>query len=152
MSIWNRSFIPQLFFTKEEEAILTETILRVEKETTGEIRIRVERRCPGDPVEQARILLQTLGLTATRERTGVLIYMSISDRRLAIYGDEAIHQKFGNEGWQSVCDQLSQRFQKEEFVEGLCDAILQVGQVLAKAFPTRKDDINELPNEPSYEE
>jgi uncharacterized membrane protein len=152
MSIWNRSFIPRLFFTKEEEALLTETILRVEKETTGEIRIRVERRCPDDPVEHARTLLQTLGLTATRERTGVLIYMSISDRRLAIYGDEAIHQKFGNEGWQAVCDQLSQRFQKEEFVEGLREAILQVGQVLAKAFPARKDDINELPNEPSYEE
>ncbi len=152
MAFWNRSFVPSLFFTKEEETRIEEAIHLVEKETTGEIRVRIERRCPGEPLDQARTLLYSLGMTATRERTGILIYMSISDRRLAIFGDEAIHQHFGTDGWQAVCDQLSNRFMKEEFTEGICEAIRQMGQVLAKAFPARTDDVNELPNKPSYGE
>jgi uncharacterized membrane protein len=91
-------------------------------------------------------------LTATRDRTGVLIYFSISDRKLAIYGDVAIHKHFGNEGWQKVLNQLSARFSKEEFVEGLCEAIDEMGSVLSKAFPARSNDLNELSDRPSYEE
>lgn len=152
MAFWNRSFVPSLFFTKEEEKRIEEAIRFVEKGTTGEIRIRIERRCPGEPLEHARSLLHTLGMTATRERTGILIYMSISDRRLAIFGDEAIHQHFGADGWQSVCDQLSDRFKREEFTEGICEAVHKVGQVLSKAFPARPDDVDELTNKPSYGE
>lgn len=152
MAIWNRSFIPRLFFTNEEEARITEAIRLAEQGTAGEIRVRIERRCPGEPLEYARDLLHSLGITATKRRTGILIYMSISDRNLAIYGDEAIHNEFGAEGWQKICNQLSARFHNEEFTEGLCEAIRQIGDVLAKAFPSAADDVNELPNEPSYEE
>jgi uncharacterized membrane protein len=152
MAVWNRSFIPKLFFTKEEESRLTDAIRKAEATTTGEIRIRVERRCPAEPLDHARSLLETLGLTETRDRTGILIYFSISDRQLAIYGDVAIHEHFGNEGWQKIINQLSARFSKAEFVEGLCEALDEMGTVLSKAFPARSDDINELSDKPSYEE
>lgn len=152
MAIWNRSFIPRLFFTNEEEAQITEAIRLAEQGTAGEILVRIERRCPGEPLEYACNLLHSLGITVTKRRTGILIYMSISDRNLAICGDEAIHNEFGTEGWQKICDQLSARFHNEEFTEGLCEAIQQIGDVLTKAFPMDSNDVNELPNEPSYEE
>ena len=123
-----------------------------EQGTGGEIRVRLEKKCAGDPLDRARELLGELDMNHTRGRTGILIYVAVADRRFAIYGDEAIHAVIGPAGWTAICAQLGQRFAAGAYCDGLCEAVAAVGQALAAHFPHAADDVNELPDAPSIEE
>src|SRR4029077_8113718 len=102
------------------------------------IRVRIERSCDEDPIEHCRRLLEKLGITKTKHRTGILIYCSLEDRKVAIYGDSAIHAVIGNEGWKQACEQLRVRFAKGDFANAICDAIQTLMPVLAEHFPAYK--------------
>jgi uncharacterized membrane protein len=148
----NRSRDPHLFFTVAEKLQIAKAIGQAELGTSGEIRLRVERRCPGDPLEHCKELMKPLGIQKTVGRTGVLVYISIEDHQAAVYGDRAIHEVIGDNGWVEICNRMRERFKKDEFCDGVCEAITGIGQVLSRAFPSKEGDVNELPNEPSIED
>jgi uncharacterized membrane protein len=152
MTDQNRSNIPKLFFEKEELHKIGEAITAVEEKTSAEIRVRIERNCEGDPLERARVLINELGVTKTKEHTGVLIYIALEDHRFSIFGDEGIHKVMGDEGWKVLGDQLAEFFRKGEFCEGLVNIIFKIGEMLAEPFPPAAENIDELTNEPSFGE
>lgn len=143
---------PRDLLNAEELERIGRAVAAAELGTSGEIRIRLEKSCAGDPLDRARELLGELDMNQTRGRTGVLLYVAVADRRFAIYGDEAIHAVIGQAGWTAICAQLGQRFAAGAFCDGLCEAVAAVGRALAGHFPRAADDLNELPDAPSMEE
>jgi uncharacterized membrane protein len=152
MADQTRSNVPRLFFTKDELHKIGEAIAAVEEKTSAEIRVRIERNCEDDPLQRSRFLMNDLAMTTTNERTAVLIYIALENHRFAIFGDEGIHKMMGDEGWKALSNQLAEYFRKGEFCQGLVEVIYKIGEMLAKPFPPAAENVDELPNEPSFGE
>lgn len=148
----SRPNTPSSFFSAEEQKSIIGCISETEAATMAEIRVRIEKRCDGDSLERCRALLEELGITHTQGRTGVLIYLSLEDRRVAVYGDAAVHSVIGDDGWTKACAQLQARFKQGDFVGAICEAIHSLAPILSEHFPPHAENPNELPDEPSYEE
>jgi uncharacterized membrane protein len=124
--------------------------------TSGEIRVHLERRVPGarDPGDgavlgRARDVFAHLGMTRTRERNAVLIYLATDDHRLAIVGDEGVHARVGDDYWSRIRDAMVTRLRQGHARAALVEAVADVGRVLGEHFPRRPDDVDELPDRPS---
>lgn len=147
-----RKEVPRLFFSDEEKKRIIHAVEEGEKKTAAEIVVRMEKNCPGAPIERCRELLQSLGITATTGRTGLIILISLQDHKVAVFGDEAIDRVIGQEGWRDICDQLVKGFKEGKPCEALCEAIQSLAEKLSVCFPCSPEDVNELPNEPSFSE
>lgn len=86
------------------------------------------------------------GLYRTREANGVVIYLSLLERRVVVLGDKGIHEKMGNPHWDDVRDKIIQGIRQGRPREGICAAVESCGKALAAHFPRRPDDVNELPD------
>lgn len=82
----------------------------------------------------------------TSGRTGILIYVSMAERRAEIVADSAIAGKVSPEVWGEAMAALLAGIRAGDLAGGLCGAIEQVGAVLAQHFPRAADDQNELPD------
>ena len=134
-----------------EEKILLDAIALAEKNTSGEIRVHIEKACQGDVLERAKEVFEKLGMTATEARNGVLIYIAEEAKKFAIIGDAGIHEKVGNDFWDASKNLLLNHFKKGEFVIGIKAAVLSCGDALKMHFPFQQNDSNELSNEISYD-
>ena len=79
-------------------------------------------------------------LHATRERTGVLIYVSARERMAELIADEAIHARVPDDTWDKAMAALTAGLKAERAAEGFAQAITLCGEVLAEHFPARPDD------------
>lgn len=141
-----RSGRPERFLTDDERAAVEAAVAEAEASTSGEIRVVLDRRAFGDPLEEARKAFARLGMQATRDRNAVLVFLALRSRRFAIFGDEGVHRAMGQEGWDHLRDGMTERFQQDDFKGGLVYAVREVGRVLREHFPWREGDINELPD------
>ncbi len=138
------------FFTEEDEQIIVNAIKTAEKNTSGEIRVHVENYDKEDVLDRAVYWFEKLGMHKTKERNGVLFYLAIDARKFAILGDAGINAKVPEGFWDEIKDTLVSYFKEGKFAEGLAKGIIMAGEQLKKYFPHRKDDINELSDEISY--
>ncbi len=97
--------------------------------------------------EAAFMQFYSSGLYRTREANGVEIFLSVFERRVVVIGDKGIHEKMGNPHWDEVRDRIIRGIRQGKAREGICSAIESCGEALAKHFPHRPDDINELPDQ-----
>lgn len=110
------------------------------------------RRVVPRPVQQqavsdrTRQLFIELGVTETRERSGVLIVLSLLEHRIEILGDRGIHEHLGAQAWADLVRSFTQAARAGAAVEGLSQVISRVGVELRTRFPARSDDVNELPD------
>ncbi|SFJ90738.1 putative membrane protein [Bosea sp. OK403] len=86
------------------------------------------------------------GLTQTRGRTGVLLYVALQERYAEVVTDIGIEGKVGPETWRDIVAGLLDAARQERLREGLIDAVGALGRVLAQHAPPTADDIDELPN------
>jgi putative membrane protein len=86
------------------------------------------------------------GLTQTRGRTGVLLYVALQERYAEVVTDIGIEGKVGPETWRDIVAALLDAARQERLREGLIDAVGALGRVLAQHAPPTADDIDELPN------
>ena len=133
----------------QDEELVVNAIRAAEKYTSGEVRVFVESHCRFvDPVDRAIEVFFGLKMEKTDDHNGVLIYVALKDRQLAVYGDEGIHVKVGKAFWQNAVKEMLQHFNKDNHVAGLCETIATIGQTLHNEFPYEpNDDKNELPDE-----
>lgn len=117
-----------------------------EQKTSGEIRVLISRHKPKDPVQAARKAFVKLGMTRTRLRNAVLIFIAPRARQLAVIGDTAVHQRCGEQFWREIAEQMATQFKDGKFTEGIVSVIQKIGELLATHFPRLPDDKNELPN------
>jgi uncharacterized membrane protein len=135
------------FLTKEEEQAVVEAIASAEKNTSGEIRIHIEKQTSMAPIERAMEVFRLLKMEETQERNGVIIYIAVESRQFAIYGDKGIHEKVASDFWDCTKDAIANQFKNGQFKQGLIDGILRAGEQLKKHFPYQSEDTNELSNE-----
>jgi putative membrane protein len=96
-------------------------------------------------VQQAAFMeFYASGLYRTREANGILIYLSLLERRVVVLGDRGIHEKMGDHHWEDVRDKIILGIREGRAREGICAAVECCGKALADHFPRRPDDINEL--------
>jgi uncharacterized membrane protein len=139
------------FFLKEQQAQILSSVREAEKETSGEIRVHIETSLKGDVLDRAAWLFKKLGMDKTDERNGVLFYLAVSDRKYAIVGDAGINAKVPAGFWDEISELLKKNFREGKFTEGLSEGIIMTGQQLKTHFPHRKDDVNELSDEISFD-
>lgn len=91
------------------------------------------------------------GITATEGATGVLIFISIFEKRVELLVDYKIQQQISNEKWELVVNNIIKGIQSDKFIEVLGAEIIRCGEILSQDFPRRSDDIDELDNKPVIE-
>jgi uncharacterized membrane protein len=139
------------FFTKEQQAEILAAVKEAENETSGEIRVHIESDCREDVLDRAAWVFGKLKMDKTALRNGVLFYLAVNDRKFAVIGDSGINAKVPAGFWDDVKELLLKKFKDGKFTDGLSEGILMAGEHLKKHFPHRKDDINELPDEISFD-
>jgi putative membrane protein len=87
------------------------------------------------------------GLYKTRDETGILIFISLLERKVWILGDRGIDRKISLETWQVLARELSGGIREGRACEALRSVIDKCGKILAEHFPKKRDDTNELANE-----
>jgi uncharacterized membrane protein len=145
-----RRSTPATFFTADERATIQSAIASAEDRTSGEIRVHLEQRTPGEPLLAAQLLFDTLGMTRTEARNGVLVYISVEDHKFAILGDEGIHRVVPEGFWDEAIAGMKARFQENCCAQGVIEAVQAVGEKLHRFFPVQRGDRDELPDEISY--
>lgn len=86
------------------------------------------------------------GVTETRDRSGVLIFVSELEHRVQILADRGIHERVGVEGWQRHVRTITKSIREGKAGNGIVEVVEEIGEELASAFPRREDDENELPD------
>jgi putative membrane protein len=87
------------------------------------------------------------GLHRTRDETGVLIFISVLERKVWIIGDRGINDRITPETWHELARELSVGIREGRACTALCSIIGRCGRILAEHFPRKVDDVNELPDE-----
>ncbi len=126
-----------------------EAISRAEARTSGEIRVHLDDTIVDDVMDHAAFVFEELGMFRTQDRNGVLIYVSVAQRRAAVIGDVGIHEKLPNGFWNETLSVILEQFKADRFREGLCMGVERLGEQLRAHFPRMNDDRNELSNEVS---
>lgn len=139
------------FFTDGQQDQLLASIREAEMETSGEIRIHIEKTCEEDVLDRAAWIFKKLGMEKTDEKNGVLFYLAVEDRKFAVLGDAGINSRVPKGFWDCVKEVLASNFREGKFTEGLSEGILLTGRQLKVHFPYHKDDVNELTDEISFD-
>lgn len=135
------------FLTQEEEQEIVEAIRVAEKETSGEIRVHLEKKTSIDAFDRAMEVFHQLKMDQTQLKNGVLIYVAVKDKTFVICGDKGINDVVTNDFWDTTKDVMAAHFRNDNFKQGLIDGILKAGEQLKKYFPWEEGDTNELSNE-----
>ena len=128
---------------------LRRAIIDAEAGTSAEIRVHLDHRCPGDPMARAVTVFERLGMHRTALRHAVLVYVAVADRKLAVIGDEGIHDRVGQEYWDRLVAAITTHFRDERPRDGFVHAVGELAAALAQHFPRRPGDVNELGDEVS---
>ena len=137
------------FLTEEEEQEIVQTILKAEKETSGEIRVHIESHTRLDHFDRAKEVFHLLKMDNTKEENGVLIYIAVNDKAFVIYGDNGINKVVPTNFWETTRDVIQAQFKLGNFKQGIIERILSAGIELQAHFPWHHGDQNELSNEVS---
>jgi uncharacterized membrane protein len=137
------------FFTEEERQSIVDAVRAAEQRTSGEVRVFVESRCRYvSAIDRAVEIFENLQMQRTEMRNATLVYVAMKDRQLAVFGDEGIHQKVGNEYWANEVVKMISAFNRDNIAEGIRQCVLNIGEALATHFPyDRTTDKNELPDD-----
>ncbi|MCB0816098.1 MAG: TPM domain-containing protein, partial [Flavobacteriales bacterium] len=114
-----------------------------------ELRVHLEDHIEEDVLDHAAYVFEELGMHRTRDRNGVLVYVAVADRQVAVLGDSGINEQVPDGFWTDVVGLLKLHFAAGRHAEGLVEAVHLIGEKLSSFFPLREDDTDELSNEVS---
>ena len=126
---------------------VVKAIQSAEEITSGEIRVHIDKKGGKDPFKEAMRVFERLGMTKTKERNGVLIYLCFKKKQIAILGDQGINVKVPEGYWDELYRSMATAFRNEQYGQGICEAIERIGEKLSAHFPVNADNPNELSNE-----
>ena len=86
------------------------------------------------------------GLSLTRGRTGVLLYVALQERYAEVVPDAAFAGRIAPDVWRPVIERLLAETREDRLSEGLVTAVGAIGAVLAEHAPPTADDVDELSN------
>ncbi|PLX80041.1 MAG: hypothetical protein C0616_09355 [Desulfuromonas sp.] len=103
-----------------------------------EIRAEVEEKAVVSFLEQ--------GLHHTRDETGILILISLFERRVHVLADRGINEVVPPDTWDGIVTTMTAGIHRGDTCDALCVAIERCGDLLEQSFPVKDDDTDELPN------
>lgn len=80
----------------------------------------------------------------TDERTGVLLFLSVEERYAEVIADSGINARVEQKDWDRIVSLLVSHAGRDRLADGFCEAVAEVGALLARHFPPRANDRNEL--------
>jgi putative membrane protein len=84
------------------------------------------------------------GVYNTKDRTGILIFISYLERRVELLADKGISEKIPREKWDAIVLHIIDGIKTNQLVKHLSESIRECGNLLAEHFPIQPDDVNEL--------
>lgn len=134
----------EAFLSAQEEQEIIKAIRTAEQNTSGEIRVHLEKSSKTDAFERSMEVFHYLKMDNTKQQNGVLIYVAVEDKTFVIYGDKGINDVVPTGFWDSTKDVMQSHFKNGDFKQGLIEGVLKAGQQLEKHFPWIHGDKNEL--------
>jgi uncharacterized membrane protein len=141
-------------FPPSAMAAIEEAIAKSEREHSGEVRVAVEPALDTSALlagqsgrERALEVFSLLRLWDTDARNGVLIYLLLADRDIEIVADRGLNLVPAAE-WDAICKTMEQALRRRQFQEALVAGVQAVSRLVARHFPGRPADRNELPDRP----
>jgi uncharacterized membrane protein len=135
------------FLSQIDHDRIVAAIQSAEQQTSGEIRVHVQRRVGPNIRMFAEKTFERLGMTRTALRNGVLLFIATEPRQFVILGDRGIDEKVPAGFWDDIAAKLTIRFKNGQFTDGIVEAIGAAGQHLKQYFPRAPGDKNELSDE-----
>jgi len=135
--------------TASDKQQLVEAIQLAEKNTSGEIRVFVESKLGKvDALTRAKEIFFKNKMNETNQRNGVLVYVAVNNKKIAIYADQGIYEKMGIEFWYTQVQEMTSHFKAMNYITGISTVVNEVGIALQHHFPfDRATDTNELSDE-----
>ncbi len=137
---------PKEFIGALDARAIETAIQEAERRTSGEIRMVVSKQAVDDPVAMARAEFVRQGMTKTKRRNAVLLFIAPVSQGFAIIGDEGVHAKCGDAFWTDVAAVMQENFRAGRHTAALLEGIARSGELLAAHFPHEAGDVNELPD------
>ena len=137
------------FLSVQEEEEIVQAIRQAERNTSGEIRVHIERTTKISHYNRALEVFRMLKMFNTKQENAVLLYIAVEDHKFVIYGDKGIDAVVPENFWDTTKNVIQAHFKKGNFKEGIVEGVLQVGEELKAHFPWSESDEDELPNEVS---
>jgi uncharacterized membrane protein len=142
-------------FPAASMASIEQAIAESERRHGGEVRFAAEPALDTGALlagqsarERALEVFSLLRLWDTGERNGVLIYLLLADRDIEIVADRGVNAKVAPAEWEAICRAMEQGLRAGRHGEAVVAGIRRVSELLARHFPRRADDRNELPDRP----
>jgi len=85
-------------------------------------------------------------LYRTRDETGILVFVSVFEHRVWVLGDRGINAKVDQGQWDGIVAHIVAGIKSGQQADAICEAVKEVGGILAEHFPVREDDVDELDN------
>lgn len=139
----------QKFFSQEEQTKILDAIREAEQQTSGEVRLFIESKCRFvDPLDRAAEIFFQLKMNETVNRNAVLVYIATVHHQFAVFADEGIYNKAGQQFWNDAVKGMMSEFKKDHIAEGIAGVVLKIGRLLKAHFPyDASTDKNELPDD-----
>lgn len=96
--------------------------------------------------EKAIVSFLEQGLHHTRDETGILILISLFERRVHVLADRGINDVVAAETWDEIVQIITDGILSNDTCNALCVAIERCGKLLEEHFPVKSDDTDELSN------
>lgn len=86
------------------------------------------------------------GLYKTSGDNGILLYISVLEKKVWIFADAGINDKIEQATWDNVLEKLTNAIKQKNQCEAICTAVTSIGEILQGHFPYKKEDKEELHN------
>lgn len=157
--IFRHLFLPHwsigLAFPKRVLNSIARAVAESEKRHDAELRFAVEAGLTlpallqGQSARQRAVeVFSQLRVWDTEHNSGVLIYVQLVDRKVEILADRGVSALVPQVEWDAICRRLEQSYRRREFEQGTLAAIEEITTRLARHFPPREANPNELPDRP----
>lgn len=153
--LFTPDWVARRIFPRPALKRIEEAIRGSEKSHGGELRFAVEAGLDFLPLlkgitprQCARQVFGQLNVWDTEHNSGVLIYLQLVDRRIEIVADRGISAKVQQATWDAICRRMEGEFRAGRFEQGALDGIKEISALLARHFPPRGDNPDELPDKP----
>ena len=137
---------PKKFLNQLQHDDIVAAIREAEKKTSGEIRVFISHKLIDDPLPTAQARFMKLGMAKTRDRNAVLIFVAPRSHKFAVIGDTSVHERCGDDFWRQLAAEMSGHFRNSAFTSGIIHGVRKAGELLARHFPRRPDNKNQLPD------
>src|SRR4029450_12677389 len=118
---------PNEFVERLDHERIVAAIREAESRSRGEVRVHVSSQTVEDAEAAARAQFEKLGMTATAERNGVLIYVAPRSQKFAVIGDRGIDEHAGAAFWASVAEAMQEDFRSGLFTDVLVKSVSRTG-------------------------